>query len=431
LHAPGAEAASRLGRWHAAAPGARSIACIGDSITEVRSARVAQVESNWVEQLTVALQGDRPAPGGFRGLWCDDEWRWSGGWRRTTVKDAFDVAPFGHGWCSTGQSMATMTWTKPPAMTVDAFDIYWAPPEGASAWEFRVDGGAWQRMAGTSDATAGALRRTAVAVPVVEYVEVRAGDSGRPSAVAIVGIGVHAHAAATGTLVHNLGAARQLVATFCRDSAGDPLAVLDELQPQLAIVCFSNDVLVRKVDVYARALQRLIERVQPYADVLLIVPFEQRAPRRIEGAVTVEGSNSLRAVEGVFLDNDNGAPLRGEAIAPGARIAHVDAFDAVTMTLPATSSHDDGVLMVDGVRTAHAQALYRAFTKAVAERFGCAVLDLYEAWSSSYGAGWRNAYASGVMFDGLHPSQRGHDDIARRVEAMVQHEPRVAEELSQ
>jgi lysophospholipase L1-like esterase len=62
-----------------------------------------------------------------------------------------------------------------------------------------------------------------------------------------------------------------------------------------------------------------------------------------------------------------------------------------------------------------AQATYRAFTKAVADAEGCALLDLHELWTRAVGGGWDNAYAAGLMADGLHPTQKGHDLIASAV----------------
>ena len=53
-----------------------------------------------------------------------------------------------------------------------------------------------------------------------------------------------------------------------------------------------------------------------------------------------------------------------------------------------------------------------AVAKAVAAAKGCALVDLHDLWAHQFGPGWDAAYAAGLMHDGLHPTQRGHDHIA-------------------
>ena len=80
-------------------------------------------------------------------------------------------------------------------------------------------------------------------------------------------------------VVHNLGCPGTRLAMFCRSSAGDPLALLDEIEPDLVTVLFSNDVVLDDPDRFRAELVRLVERVRGYADVLLIAPYEQ-CPQR-------------------------------------------------------------------------------------------------------------------------------------------------------
>jgi hypothetical protein len=42
----------------------------------------------------------------------------------------------------------------------------------------------------------------------------------------------------------------------------------------------------------------------------------------------------------------------------------------------------------------------------------------HAAWED-FGAGWDAAKAAGLMQDPLHPTQRGHDDTALRVQAVL------------
>ena len=89
------------------------------------------------------------------------------------------------------------------------------------------------------------------------------------------------------------------------------------------------------------------------------------------------------------------------------------------MTAAATDSCDAGALTIEGRRDSTIQAEYRAITEHVAGTVGCALIDLYDAWAQTAGAGWDACYAAGLMQDGLHPTQLGHDDIARRVQSVL------------
>jgi lysophospholipase L1-like esterase len=91
----------------------------------------------------------------------------------------------------------------------------------------------------------------------------------------------------------------------------------------------------------------------------------------------------------------------------------------VVMSQPATGSAERGQLHIGSPREPDVQAAYRAVAKQVAAETGCAFLDLHEAWIEMAGAGWEAAYAHGLMADTMHPSQRGHDEIARRVAAKL------------
>jgi hypothetical protein len=319
-------------------------------------------------------------------------------------------------------------------MQVNRFDLYWVDAPGTADWQFRIDDGDWQNIgvapksvdngvdggAGTGTGTGRAncpLRTRSVAAPVEEHVEIRAFDGRTPCATAVVGIAPAGTdpASAPGTVVHNLGHANQMLAAFCRDSAGDPLAVLDAIRPQLVTVLFTNDVRLHDADRFARELGRVVDRVDPYADVVLIAPFEQRAPRRVDDAQTTAGSDAVSSASAVFLASDAGTRVTGAQIPPGTAIASVQSTEAVRLTAAATETATRAELMIEGRREAEIQAAYRAVTRDLAATRGCAFVDLYDAWSATVGPGWDAAYAAGLMVDGLHPTQRGHDDIAARV----------------
>jgi hypothetical protein len=381
------------------------------------------VNCNWVEQLAVALdRATGPRPGnGFLGLWRRDEWKHAGRWKQPARADTFDVAPFRQAWYSSGHSVDVLTWTKPAAMTVGAFEVYWFDKPDMGRWQYRVDEGPWTSVGEPLRSTDNVLHRAFVGERVHSRIQIRGHDGSKPCVAPIVGISVWTSATpgSTGTVVHNLGHQHQMLAAFCRPSAGDPLALLDDIRPDLITVLFSNDVRLHDAARFGDTLRSLVRRVAPYADVLLISPFEQREPRHVTDAITMAGSTDITSTTALFLVSDLGSPIRGTNIAEGATIGSLQSTQTATMTVAATGSSVDGDLAIEGRRYAKTQAEYRAITKVVADTTGCAFLDLYDAWASTVGAGWEAAWAAGLMHDGLHPTQLGHDDIAARVQVAL------------
>jgi hypothetical protein len=415
-------------RWKPPPNGARDLVCLGDSITYDRAMLRTGIRRNWVEQVATRVDemaGDAATrPGdGFRGMWRD-EWKRHGRWTQIATSDTFDLAPFRQGYSSTGRKSDRLEWRKPAAVTVAGFDVYWIDAPGTGDWQFRIDDGDWQnigpaRAAGneSTGSAGGKLRRRSVAGPVEVRVEIRAFDGRTPCGAALVGIApARTDLEATpGTVVHNLGHAHQMLAAFCRDSAGDPLAVLDVIRPQLITVLFTNDVRLHDAERFRRELRGVVERVDPYADVVLIAPFEQRAPRHVDDAQTTSGSDVVTSASAVFLASDSGTRVSGANIPAGTAIASVQSTEVATLTTAATGASAAGDLAIEGRRDAEIQAAYRAVTRELAATQGCAFVDLYDAWSATNGPGWDAAYAAGLMVDGLHPTQLGHDDIAARV----------------
>jgi hypothetical protein len=375
------------------------------------------ITRNWVTQLAYAIDSSSPHNGdGFRGLWHHDEWTRAGTWRRTEPTDPFDVAPFGKGLYSSGRAPDQLTWTKPADLEVGAFEVYAFDVPGAGRWQYRVDGAAW-RSPREARETGAKLNRIVVRKSVTDRVELRGYDGEKPCTTTIAGIRTYRspHSEDLSNVVHNLGHQAETLAWFCRDSAGDPFALLDLLRPDLVIVLFSNDVRFRDADRFGDALSRLISRVALYADTLLVTPFEQRPPRVVCDATTIAGSTVVTSPTALFFRTDKGTRLRGTNVARGARIASVQSAQRITMTTPAVGSSSVGDLMICGRRDVMVQAMYRAFAKAVAAAQRCAVVDLYDVWLRQFGRGWDAAYAAGLMHDGLHPTQRGHDHIAASV----------------
>ncbi|MDQ1449852.1 MAG: hypothetical protein QOC79_2823 [Actinomycetota bacterium] len=224
----------------------------------------AGITRNWVEQLATAfvdLTGAKPGDG-FRGLWRD-EWTRRGVWTQTAASDAFDVAPFRRGYFSSGQTADNVVWTKPASMTAAAFDLYWFQMPGIGKWQFRVDDGPWRNVGAPPGAADNKLHRLFVSQHVRRRVEVRGHDGDNPCVASIVGISPYSTTpqATAGTLVHNLGLGYQMLDAFCRSSAGDPLALLDDIRPDLITVFFTNDVRLLDAERFGKTLRGLIERV--------------------------------------------------------------------------------------------------------------------------------------------------------------------------
>ena len=108
----------------------------------------------------------------------------------------------------------------------------------------RVDDGAWTNVGVSIEGADNRLHRHLVVEAVQERVEIRGFDGRAPCVAPIAGINLYTNTAPDrrGTIVHNLGCNFDALLWFCRASAGDPLALLDDLRPDVVTVLFSNDV---------------------------------------------------------------------------------------------------------------------------------------------------------------------------------------------
>ena len=408
--------ATAADRWLAARDRPRQVVCIGDS-----TSRTVDGELTWVDLLAVGLgaPGD-PAPvEGFRGIWRTQEWSRHGSWRRTTPEDPFDAAPFGFGYVSSGDPADALTWTRPPGAPVAAFDVCTMVAPGLSRAQYRVDGGDWHPVDPPADDRPPlVLTRTAVRRPVHERVELRAGDGSRPAVVAAAGLDVYAtDPDAARTRVHHLGIGMQNLEIFCRPSAGDPMALLDLLRPDLVVVGLTNDVMWHDPQLWQATLRRLWSRIEPYAELMLISLFDQRSPRRVDDAVTVAGSDRIRSRSASFVPSDITEVVRGTNIPadPETTIVSVPAGHEVVLSAAASATSDAGELVIGHGRDVEIQAAYRAATRQVAASLCCRYLDVHEAWRAQGAAGWDAAAEAGLMLDRNHATAEGHRDIAARV----------------
>jgi lysophospholipase L1-like esterase len=258
----------------------RTVMFLGDSVTYVPSMSEFGVTENWVEQLTRTIeQSAGPRAGdGFRGLWHDTEWSLSGTWIETAPTDPFDVTPFRSGRYSSGSADDAMVWTKPRELDVRAFELWSFAAPNIGRFQYRVDDGAWTNIT-EPHTDAGTLQRLLVAERVEQRVAIRGHDGTQPCVAAVAGISTYTNRPSNepGLVVHNVGYQQQFLARFCRMSAGNPLALLDELRPELVTLLFTNDVLLGNAELFARTVEAFVTRVAEYCVVLIITPFEQRA----------------------------------------------------------------------------------------------------------------------------------------------------------
>jgi hypothetical protein len=362
--------------------------------------------------------GTAHGPGeGFRGLW-HDEWTRSGHWKEPEATDSFDLAPFGKAFYSSGSARDELTWNKPRRTRVVAFDLYFFGVRDLGNWRYRVDEGPWRNVGVLPPREGNHLWRLVVDEPVEARVQIRGYDGNAPCIAAVAGICVHSdRSAPASTSVHNLSVGTQLLTHFCRESAGDPLALLDDLRPDLIAIAFSNDVLFDAVSIFEAKLRRLVARVASFADVLLMSPYEQRPPRKVQDATTCAGSRVVTSHMAGFVPSDVTCIAAGTNIPdnPPSSITSVQSTRQVTLSAPAMGSSNDGELIIGKGREVDIQAKYRLATRRVAESMACAHLDLYAAWSAMGAKGWGAASAMDLMVDQYHASWRGHRDIARRV----------------
>jgi hypothetical protein len=377
----------------------------------------------WAELVSIATSsaGQHAPMEGFRALWRD-EWNTVGAWTMSERSDHFDVAPFGWVLSSSGERVDELTWSKPGDVPVAAFDLYVVDAPGAGDWQYRVDDGPWSNVGPGADANVNRLRRVVVDTPVNDRVQIR-GSNGRDACVAAVaGIDVHLDTPAPHDIrVHDLSAGKHFLSQFCRPTEGDPLALLDEIQPALVIVAFTNDVLWRAPIKFENALRAIVDRVAPFGDTLLIGAYEQRPPRIVRDAVVTSGSRVVTSDAATFLPSDVGEKLLSATLpdAPNTVITSVQSTCEATMSAPATDDSRAAELTIGFGRAVEEQALYRAIVREVAASTGSASLDIYEAWSKLGATGWAETFEAGLMADRYHASSLGHRDIAGRLLELV------------
>lgn len=89
-------------------------------------------------------------------------------------------------------------------------------------------------------------------------------------------------------------------------------------------------------------------------------------------------------------------------------------FDRMETIIQRARLHGEVVLITTGIRSDGGDLDLAGYVKVnytLANKHGCKVVDIYEAWGRTYA----NADALGYMYDTVHPSVEGHTDIKNRL----------------
>jgi hypothetical protein len=333
---------------------------------------------------------------------------------------------------------------------VAAIDGVWVDGMTSNVnWTYSIDGGAnWVVVAATS--TGGPIlqkTRITVANPTTLIIRANTGPGNSPttkSQTTQCGIFVYSTVpAGVGMQLFNMARDGYMLNDFVHGGIGDSMAFLDNalggwggLRPDLVIVNFSNDMRLATANALAlwrNNLNRFLARVNVYADVLIINPFEQatnlfgpgdqtmqanyRAVAKdvalntsltswtVTDGVTTSGLATISSASMAFSANDIGRVISDSAgkIPAATTILSVQSATAATMSANATGTTSANTFTITGPKL----------------DTPCALLDLYEAYAAEGVVGYAQANADGLMFDILHQSQVGHNDQGSRVSRMI------------
>ncbi|UOF78691.1 hydrolase [Caudoviricetes sp.] len=241
----------------------------------------------------------------------------------------------------------------------------------------------------------------------------------------------------TGFALYNIAKDGETITNLTTGGVGDPLAILDGagrggtftgLDPDLIIALYTNDMTAYDQRRYWNAINKLISRVDDYADILFLSTYDQSSSGVFGRSSTLQrlfakvlkdaalkttqpywyaadgtvnsGSATITSSTIYFHQSDIGKSIQGDGIQAGTTITAVASLTSATMSLTASATFTGNCtfrILGDIVDT------------------GNAVLDLYEAWKAYGIQDWNDASAEGLMYDTLHQNQIGHNDMARRV----------------
>jgi hypothetical protein len=365
-----------------------------------------------------------------------------------------NIGPYQSGHSTVGGDGAVYTWTRPSTAPEEhdlaaSFQIAVCCGEGAGdSISTSVDGGStWQAAAVTATGPpAIELIRVPGGDPATSTIEVRAADtSGNASA--ILGLfGLMAYPSGTGrfdaqqTIISNFAHSEDYLFNLNGTAVEDQVSDFHHVDNSTSLVTvgpYTNDIMFGKTSLY---YTNIVNLARHYSDspVLVVGAFEQQGIESYPCSV-VHGSRVITISSrtgNLAPDKDGpsgarwgrpvwvtGHPNGGNGLPDSTSCDSV--IDSNSCVLSnAWSGRSGKTSLAFGGRDIATQNAFRAKAKAAAMEVGCAYLDLRAYWGT-----FRTAYAAGLMHGALHESQKGHRDIAARIQRLVQivspeHSPR-------
>lgn len=244
----------------------RTVAVFGESNSMAQGVALDQAWPALVRATLGARYGDAGA--GFRSP-VRTEWAPSGTVTRHAVTDAYDKGPFRIGYRFSGSANG-YTWTNPDGFVVDATSrLLYVDAAGSGSFSINRDGAGWVN-AGAATAHDNGLKSVEIGGPVTSTLAVRGANAAGTSAQCdLIGLDVRSGIAG-GILVHNAAVSSHklsgplvggLFEPLVHTTAGDALAILDYLDPDVVILSFVADAVLDDVATFRAAYQTVVDRV--------------------------------------------------------------------------------------------------------------------------------------------------------------------------
>jgi hypothetical protein len=201
------------------------------------------------------------------------------------------------------------------------------------------------------------------------------------------------------------------------------------IQPDLVVVMFVNDMAIyADPQRYTETLSFLANRISPYADLLVVNPYETaKTPDWRDIPNVAIGGDQIAALDGNggFTSADEGSSIYSPGLIPtnddnnGVAVTILTVTDSNHASISAGATAGIGTLSI--AESPIVNAAYRQAVKnwATANRY--AVLDLYDAYASEGLVGNAAVTADGLInsTDSVHPSQLGFADMGARISRLL------------
>lgn len=198
-------------------------------------------------------------------------------WTNSTTSDAWDSGIFQAGTKLANGSAKVATWTKPAALTVASFEIVIVDGATSANFAYRIDGGAWTDTTFTLAQNNG-QKRLRVNSPITSTLDVR-GANAAGTGVNCYLLGMMPYTKSPGLIIDNVSLDGQLLQFQERTTSGQAHAYISDMQPKLATVMFTNDVISGfwNQSTYQTNMQNFCDAITAQGgSVLFINYFEQQ-----------------------------------------------------------------------------------------------------------------------------------------------------------